>query len=80
MISKEKYDALFLDFIERGARITELENELCLSRGGQKLPLLCPSGEEHAWDSQCRKCEMRVSYNPEATIGSKAGNEEAKTT
>jgi len=69
---KEKYDELYLDYIERGAEIVQLQNDIAVLRGGQVLPIPCPFGGDHAWDSKCRKCKTQITYNPEATIGSKA--------
>ena len=72
---KEKYDKLFVDYVERGREITELNDAICVLKRGQSLPTKCPQDGDHAWDSKCRKCGMKVNYNPEATIGSE--NEKA---
>jgi hypothetical protein len=50
---------------EQEAEIERLKNS-CI------LPKECPEGGEHHWVSHCKKCDMQIYYNPEATIGSKA--------
>jgi hypothetical protein len=66
MVSKEKYDELYEDWIEAKAAIAELQNETAVLNSGQRLPTLCPAGGEHQWYSKCQKCGMGILYNPEA--------------
>ena len=42
------------------------------------LPKECPEGGDHKWVSCCEKCDMKIFYNPEATIGSKAPRTSSK--